>query len=371
MRALQAGRIKAEDPAVKHLDLCLGCRACEVACPSGVEYGALLEPTRDYIERHHKRSPAQLFLRRFLIERIFPFPNRMKLAMAPGLLVRSLGLGKFMPRFIKEALELLPANPSAAKMPALSPALGKRKGRVAFIEGCVMQVTFGCTNSASVRLLNAAGWDVVTPQGQGCCGALYSHNGNLAEAKECARRNIAAFEAEKVDAIIINAAGCGSTLKEYHHLLHDEPAWIERALGFSKSVKDLTEFLTTDNDLKFRPTTEKVTYHDACHLAHAQRITAAPRSLAARVPGVTLIPLPEADVCCGSAGSYNLTEPEMAEALQNRKVANLLKTEATLVLTSNPGCLLQMQAGLKKAGSPMRAMHLADFLADHLEIPQN
>ncbi|HEY3914226.1 MAG TPA: (Fe-S)-binding protein, partial [Verrucomicrobiae bacterium] len=219
-------------------------------------------------------------------------------------------------------------------------------------------------NANSVRLLNAAGYDVVTPPAQGCCGALYAHSGNLARACDCARANIAAFEGSGCEVIITNAAGCGSSLKEYGNWLKSEAA-----AQFGASVKDLTEFLAGRPLPPLKTSGERVTYHDACHLAHAQRIAQAPRDLVRTVAGENFVELPEADVCCGSAGTYNLTEPEMAERLQRRKIENILKTNAEIVVTSNPGCILQIQAGLNKAGSRIRVMHIADYLCGSIQPP--
>ncbi|MBA4149001.1 MAG: (Fe-S)-binding protein [Verrucomicrobia bacterium] len=372
MRALQQGRQPLGDATVHHIDLCLGCRACEVACPSGVQYGHLLEHTRDHIEKHHSRSTFQTFLRRVAIEKVFPFPTRMKLALLPARAVKLLHAENFLPKFAREALSLIPDNPSAGKLPEISPAFGEKRGTVGFISGCVMSVMFGDTNRASVKLLNRAGYDVVTPPAQGCCGALHAHSGRLELARDAARVNIAVFEQHNVDAIIINAAGCGSTLKEYENLLHHDPQWLDRAQKFSGKVKDLTEWLAKDLDAN-KPATPfktKVTYHDACHLAHAQRITKQPRDLVKAIAGENFVELTESDVCCGSAGTYNLTEPEMAERLGNRKTENILKTGAQIVVTSNPGCLLQIQAGLRKAGaSNVKAMHIADFLEEFSQHP--
>ena len=380
MRALQDGRLPLADTAVRHIDLCLGCRACEAACPSGVQYGALLEATRDYIEHHHDRGFFQSFLRRVAIEKIFPFPERMELALRPARLAKRLRLDKLLPRFAREALALLPDHTEASPLPELCPTKAPRRGRVGFVSGCVMSVMFAPTNAASVRLLNRAGYDVVTPTDQGCCGALYAHGGNLEAARAAARRNIAAFDTLELDAIIINAAGCGSTLKEYGHLLEGDPAWAERAAAFSGKVKDFSEWLASGefrvsgSGFRVNPAADnselgtlnpelKVTFHDACHLAHAQRITKAPRDLVRAVAGQNFVELPESDLCCGSAGSYNLTEPEMAAQLQRRKIRNILQTGARIVITTNPGCLLQIQAGLRDAGAnDVETMHLADYL---------
>ena len=380
MRALQDGRLPLADTAVRHIDLCLGCRACEAACPSGVQYGALLEATRDHIERHHDRGFFQTFLRRVAIERIFPFPERLDLVLRAARLMKGLRLDRILPRFAREGLALLPDHAEASPLPEHCPATAPRRGRVGFVSGCVMSVMFARTNAASVRLLNRVGYDVVTPPTQGCCGALHAHGGNLEAARDAARRNIAAFEAQDLDAIIINAAGCGSTLKEYGHLLEGDPAWAARAAAFASKVKDLSEWLVgaefrvpssgfrvspaADNsELETRNPELKATFHDACHLAHAQRITKAPRDLVRAVAGSNFVELPESDLCCGSAGSYNLTEPEMAARLQRRKIENILRTGAKIVVTTNPGCLLQIQAGLRAAGATdVQTVHLADYL---------
>jgi glycolate oxidase iron-sulfur subunit len=371
MRAVQDGRLPLGDTAVRHIDLCLGCRACEAVCPSGVPYGQLLEATRDHVERHHARSLWQALLRRFAIEQIFPFPERLELALLPAKLARRLKLDSLLPKFAREALALIPENARAVNLPEVSPASpASRRGRVGFVSGCVMSVMFGETNAASVRLLNRAGFDVVTPPEQGCCGALYAHGGNLEQARVAARHNIQVFESLDVEAIVINAAGCGSTLKEYGHLLAGDPAWAERAAAFSAKVKDLVEWLHQFSISNFQFSMlnfPRVTHHDACHLAHAQRVTKAPRDLVRAVAGENFVELPESDVCCGSAGSYNLTEPEMAERLQRRKTENILQTGAKIVITTNPGCLLQIRAGLRKAGAlDVEVLHLADYLERNL-----
>ena len=364
MRAIQAGRLDAGAATVRHIDLCLGCRACETACPSGVQYGTLLEETRDHIEKHHSRAPFQWLLRRLVIEQVFPFPWRMQVALWPVRVIRFLRLGFLLPKFAREMMELLPQQLTKGNLPAKRLVKVEAKGQVGFIEGCVMQVMFGDTNESSVELLNRDGWDVITPRGQGCCGALYAHSGQLAKARDCARRNIAAFENEPLDAIIINAAGCGSTLVEYGELLKDDPAWVKRAEVFSAKVKDLVTWLDSSR-LALSGSGAKVTYHDACHLAHAQGITAEPRELVKAKSGGELVELAESDLCCGSAGSYNLTEPEMASRLQKRKAQNIIDSGAEVVVTTNPGCLLQIQSGLRKAGAHhIRAIHIADYLLE-------
>ena len=364
MRAIQAGRLDVGAATVRHIDLCLGCRACETGCPSGVQYGALLEETRDHIEKHHSRGLFQWLLRRLVIEQVFPFRWRMQVALWPVRVIRFLRLGFLLPKFAREMMELLPQQLTKGNLPAKRLVKVEAKGQVGFIEGCVMQVMFGDTNESSVELLNRDGWDVITPRGQGCCGALYAHSGQLAKARDCARRNIAAFENEPLDAIIINAAGCGSTLVEYGELLKDDPAWVKRAEVFSAKVKDLVTWLDSSR-LALSGSGAKVTYHDACHLAHAQGITAEPRELVKAKSGGQLVELAESDLCCGSAGSYNLTEPEMASRLQKRKAQNIIDSGAEVVVTTNPGCLLQIQSGLRKAGAHhIRAIHIADYLLE-------
>lgn len=382
MRAVHEGRLPVAGAAALHVDRCLGCRACETACPSGVQYGALLEGSRDHFERRVRRSLFQSLLRRVLIERVFPHPWRMRLALLPAKFLRWLGVDALLPGFARDALALVPADARAVTLPEVSPtATQPARGRVGFVSGCVMSVMFGDTNANSVRLLNRAGYEVVTPRAQGCCGALFSHGGNLDAARACARRNIEAFERAGLDTIVINAAGCGSTLKEYGHLLHDDAAWRDRAAAFSAKVKDLTEELPIADcqlpigdsgrapaphigDWKSQIGNAPVTYHDACHLCHAQRITQPPRDLVRAVAGDRFVPLPESDVCCGSAGSYNLTEPEMAGRLQRRKVEHILGAGARVVITTNPGCILQIRAGLDRAGAKdIEVLHIADYLA--------
>ena len=364
MRALQDQRLSIAPATVRHIDLCLGCRACEAVCPSGVHYGELLEATRDHLEHRYERSPWQRFLRRIAIEKIFPFPKRFRVAIWPALILRRLGLAKLLPKFIRDSLDLLPGSTSVVELSEVSAASSQSaKQRAGFLSGCVMSVLFGETNSATVHLLNQNGYEVVTPRDQVCCGALFSHSGQLEKAREFARRNIEAFEKLKLDVIAINAAGCGSAMKEYGHLLEHDPKWAERARAFSAKVRDVTQLIEKQSAVL--PTdSELVTIHDACHLAHAQRITKPPRELVKAKAGQQFIELPEADVCCGSAGSYNLTEPEMAERLQRRKIENILKSGAKLVITTNPGCILQIRAGLKKAGrDDIKVLHLVDYLS--------
>ncbi len=365
MRQIQSGRAALDELAVSPIDMCLGCLACQPACPAGVHYGELLETTRDFIEHNHKRSLFEFLVRRVFIHQVFPYPWRMRLATAPIKYIRHLGIEKFLPKFARDALSLLPSNVAESDaLPEFSAATTGHRGRAGFVTGCVQSVLFGATNEASARLLNRAGYDVVTPLAQGCCGAIFSHSGHLEKARDCARRNIAAFETEELDYIVIAASGCGSTLKDYGHLLKDDPKWAARAKAFSAKMRDLVELLPVE---MFTPLAADdfpaVTYHDACHLANPQGIRQQPRDLLKAVCGKSYVELPETELCCGSAGTYNLTQPVMAAQLQQRKIANIARTGAKIVVTTNPGCLLQIQAGLRQAGrADIEALHIADFL---------
>jgi len=292
----------------------------------------------------------------------------MRLAVAPARVLKALQMERLLPTRLREALNLLPEQMHSDTTPEFSPSsIQPAKGTVGFVRGCVMSVMFGDTNASSVRLLNHIGYNVVTPRDQVCCGALFAHSGRLKLAREYATKNIAAFERHQFDTIVINAAGCGSTLKEYGHLLENDSC---HASGkeFSARVKDLTEFLGANGfaNQQFRPSSDLVTYHDACHLAHPQRITLQPRQLVRAVAGANYVELPEADICCGSAGTYNLTQPAMAEALRERKIKSILSTRATVVVTSNPGCIMQIRAGLDQATPKVRVVHIADYLNEAL-----
>lgn len=372
MRAVNDGRLSLDPGTVRHFDLCLGCRACEAACPSGVQYGALLEETREHVEERHQRGFLDGFIRRVMVERIFPNRRATQLALAPALLTKRLSLDRWLPKSLRRFTDLVPRRIETPQpLPAHSKTtVGNKLGTVGFISGCVMDVMFNRTNWNSIRLLNAAGYDVVTPANQTCCGALFAHSGKLDLAREKARQNIKLFAETGVDKIVINAAGCGSTLKEYDHLLSHDSEWKDKACNFAGKVIDLTEALVASPFFmaqlgKIRSEDQsgsRVTYHDACHLAHAQRVRNAPRQLLATALGAGFVEMPESDVCCGSAGSYNLTEPEMAARLQKRKLNNILSTMADTVVTTNPGCLLHIIAGVEQRGACVRVEHIADFL---------
>jgi len=360
MKGLEEGSLTLTPDVARHLDLCLGCRACETACPSGVRYGELIESARSFVEERHERSFADR-LRRRVITVLFPHPQLLRALLLPLRFLELVG-GLAALRRINGFAAMLPKLGWWEPLPEIVSSCGAERQRVGFVAGCVAQVLFAETNRATVRVLTRNGCSVTTPTRQGCCGALYLHAGARREALDCARHNIDTFP-DHLDAIIVNAAGCGVALKQYGELLADDPHYAARAHAFSAKVRDVTEFLAglplekPENEAHAR-----VTYHDACHLAHGQGIRAAPRALLQQIPGLELVELPESDTCCGSAGSYNLTEPEMARRLGDRKVANIRATGATCVAAANPGCAMQIQAGLRRAGLDISVKHPVELL---------
>jgi glycolate oxidase iron-sulfur subunit len=356
-----------------HMDNCLGCMACMTACPSGVQYNKLIEDTRAQVERNIPRSTSDGLFRKLLFA-TFPYVKRLRLLALPMLiyqrsglqrLVRATGLLRLLPRRLAQMEALLPPVPKGFMrgLPARVSAAAPRR-RVGMLAGCVQQVFFQHVNEATARVLAAEGCEVVIPQAQPCCGALMLHSGLDEQAAALARTMIAAFEAADVDTIVINAAGCGSTMKEYGHLLRDDPAWAARAAAFSAKCKDIAEVLCELPPRAPRhPLAMRVAYHDACHLRHAQAIYAEPRQLLATIPGLEVAEIDEASLCCGSAGVYNLLHPEPANQLGDRKVDNLLATKAEAVISANPGCLLQLMSGLRRRGlAAMPAFHMVELL---------
>ena len=357
-----------------HMDNCLGCMACMTACPSGVQYNKLIEDTRAQVERNVPRSTTDSLFRKILFA-TFPYVRRLRLLALPMLiyqrsglqkLLRASGLLRLLPKRLLQMESLLPRVPVGFMkgLPAkVSPAAAPRR-RVGMLSGCVQQVFFQHVNQATARVLAAEGCEVVIPQAQECCGALMLHSGLDEQAAALARRMIATFEKAKVDTIVINAAGCGSTMKEYGHLLRDDPAWAARAAEFSAKCKDISEILC---ELPARSPRHalpmRVAYHDACHLRHAQAIHAEPRRLLATIPGLEVAEIEESSLCCGSAGVYNLLHPEPANQLGDRKVENLLATKAEAVISANPGCLLQLMSGLRRRGlDAMPTYHMVELL---------
>lgn len=373
MRALGEGRVDATDTFVEHMSLCLDCRACEAACPTGVKYGYLMEATRAEIQARRPRTGFAKVLGWLVFKQLFPYPERLALFASflrayqrTGLqkLVRATGLLKQLPGKLDEAEALLPRISSRFFEPKGSvPPRGALRKRVAFFAGCIMRVAFAETNRATVRVLSRAGCQVDLPEEQICCGALHIHSGEREQAKEFARKNIAAFEQSDAEWVVVNAAGCGAALKEYGELLEHDPVWAERAKAFSARVRDLSEAVAALPSEGTAPALKaKVVYQDACHLLHAQRVRQQPRDVLKSIVGVNLVEMRDGDRCCGSAGIYNLTEPEMAERLGANKVENVDQTGADVVVSANPGCLIQLRAGLQKRGSKTKAVHLADFL---------
>ena len=371
MRAAAEGRAELTPGLARHLDLCLGCRACETACPSGVPFGQLLEATRAQLDRKRVRARESAHAMLEWALSIFPHPDRLGALLWPLRLYQASGLrtlvrasGILAPFKRLQAMDaLLPrVLPGASSLPELIPARGRARGRAALLTGCVQRFFFPEINLATARLLSAAGWEVVVPRAQGCCGALHLHAGRLDEFRAMARSLMATLGRD-VDIVVTNAAGCGSALKEYGHWLGDEEA--ERFAGL---VKDISEVLV-DADLPLGELRETVTYHDACHLAHGQKVRAQPRELLRRIPGVTLVELTDSDLCCGSAGVYNLLEPEMAAELGRRKLERIRETGARIVAAGNPGCIMQISQQALEAGLALEVMHPVTLLSRALREP--
>jgi glycolate oxidase iron-sulfur subunit len=371
MRSVTDGRLELSQEVRRHLELCLDCRACETACPSGVQYGKLIEPFRVAMEESAGGEKSNDWFHRWILFRLFPYPQRMRAAIAParwaqmlGLdrAVKSLGLLRLLPPRLRQLVEMLPPLPKAEPaLPAFLPAIGPRRARVALFTGCVGDAIFRPTNWATARVLQQNGCDVVVPQDQACCGAIHFHAGSSEPAQQFADTNVRAFSLDDVDAVIVNVAGCGAMLKDYGHHWHDaaQPAR-ER---FAGKVKDINEFLDQLGLIApAGPIDMTATYHDACHLGHAQKIREAPRRLLSQIPGLKLVDLPEAELCCGAAGTYNLTEPEMSGRLSRRKLGNILGTGARVVITANAGCLLQIAREARQQGEKLWIVHPMDLL---------
>lgn len=371
MKLALEGKAEMNEKWVSHFDSCLGCVSCMPACPSGVDYGKLIEATRAQIERNFQRPAKEKLHRKFLFES-FTHPERMKLLRLPLLAyqksglqaaLRAIGVFKALPKRLAALDSLLPTVEPAENVASVTPAIGELRRRVGVLLGCVQQAFFSHVNAATVRVLSAEGCEVVAPPGQSCCGALFVHAGEEAQAQELARKTIDAFEKANVEVIVMNAAGCGSALKEYGHLLRDDPAYAERARRFSARCQDVSEFLAAlPPRAERKPLNARVAFHDSCHLQHAQGVRAEPRTLLKQIPGMQLMEIPEAPICCGSAGIYNLVQPGAAQELGDRKAQHIIPLQADMVATGNPGCILQLQSSLARAGRPIPVVHTIQLL---------
>ncbi len=369
MRAAAEGRIGLEGALRQHLDLCLGCRACETACPSGVQYGALLERARADLAEQHRAGPVERGIRRLALRELMPRRGRLRgLARVSGPMQR-IGLTRLavrlpgLPRWLRTLADLLPPElrDVHAPMGVTLPAQGARRGRVFFLAGCVQDAFLGHVNAATIRVLQRCGYEVTIPAGQTCCGAAALHLGDREDARRLARQNIDACRGDS--AIISNAGGCGAALKEYGHLLHDDREYAAAAADFAARVQDVSEFLAAQPERPAaRPLNLRVTYADSCHLRHGQRVAAEPRALLASLPGVELVELERPDMCCGSAGVYNIVQAETADCVLDAKMKDVAATGAQVVVVTNTGCHMQLVHGVRRAGLDVRVMHLVELL---------
>ncbi|MCM3782518.1 (Fe-S)-binding protein [Neobacillus mesonae] len=387
MKAVADGIMEPDQSFQDQMSHCLGCRACEPACPADVKYGRLIEQARDAIEDHREHKPLVNGLRKVFFNGIFPHRSRLKwlgksiaVYQKSGLhkVVRRSGALRLLPEQIGEMERILPDSSGQGvleRLGSLYPAKGEMIGRVALFRGCIMDVLFAQTNVNTVRLLSEAGYEVVIPDHQVCCGALHAHSGELGQARDLARTNIKAFEDAGIEHIVTNAGGCGASLVEYEHLLREDPDYGKTAADFSARVKDVSTLLLQGRLPEFIHdcTTSKseratVTYQDSCHLRNVMKNADAPRQLIQQVANIQYIEMKEADRCCGSAGIYNVTQPEMAGKILKHKMEHAKRTEARYILTSNPGCHMQMKLGVEKHGDgkPIEVMHIADFLAERM-----
>lgn len=371
MKLAAEGAAQMTPKWVSHFDTCLGCMACMTACPSGVDYGKLIEATRAQIERNFPRSSAEKRHRHFLFD-MFTRPDRLRRLRAPLLayqksglqsLVRGLRLTKLLPKKWETMEALLPRLTSQEAVPEVTRAVGVKRRRVGLLLGCVQREFFSQVNTATVRVLAAEGCEVVAPQAQTCCGALLVHAGEEAAAIELAKKTIDVFKQANVETVVTNAAGCGSNVKEYAHLLRDDPEYAERARNFSAKCKDITEVLAELEPRSQRhPLKLRVAFHDSCHLQHAQGVRSQPRALLAGIPGLELAEIPESAICCGSAGIYNLVQPDAANSLGARKAELISQLKADVVATGNPGCVLQLRSSLSRQHQKTPVVHTIQIL---------
>jgi len=378
MRRIADGEMEVTEAFAREMYFCLGCLACETACPAGVQYSRLFEYARADIEHSGVlHTPRRDFIRTASLKVLFTNPNLLRglgrllwAYQATGMqsLVRRLGLTRLLPRKLREmeplTPEVKPRFSDSLIAPVETPPAPPRY-RVGLLTGCVQDLIYPDVNRDTADVLLANGCEVVTPRAQFCCGSLHAHNGELETAREMARRTLDAFDLDGLDAVITNAAGCGSHLKTYGHLLHDDPQYAERAARWDAKLKDIHEWLAAIGIAPPRPgiAPMRVTYHEACHLCHGQKITRQPREILRAIPGLELVELPESTWCCGSAGVYNITQPEMSQELLRRKLDQVAQTAAPIVATANPGCLVQIVAGLRERGCAVEARHPIALLA--------
>jgi glycolate oxidase iron-sulfur subunit len=375
MDAGHQGRVSLNSTIIEHFDRCLGDMACVTACPSGVQYGKLIEATRAQVERNYSREPRDRLWREVIFQ-VFPRRRRLRvlawplaLLQASGAiqLLRRSGLARRLPdprlRMLEQLMPEVSPGDLRRRVPVFTPAVGERRARVALLTGCVQSIFFSAVNQATARVLSAEGCDVYAPPAQDCCGALALHAGREEAALEWARRAIDVFSEREVDWVVTNAAGCGSTMKEYGYVLRQDPIYADQAAAFDKKVRDVTEVLATLGPRAQRhPLPLRVAYHDACHLAHAQRVRVPPRAVLRSIPELEVLEPADSEICCGSAGIYNLTEPEIAGQLMERKVRNLLATRPDAIASGNPGCTLQIRAGLRRAEAAVPVVHPIELL---------
>ncbi len=379
IRAVDEGRLSPDSPGFKqHMYHCLDCRACQTICPSGVKVGELVVAARAEIDKREPQPWLERFLKRVVLRWVLMRPERVELAMAPVRFYQRIGLqrlvraskllGKLPGRlnvlgFMEELLPRLPGRPLRQDLMEVTPARGERRYRVGFFLGCVMNVVYAEASRSTVNVLIENGCEVVTPKAQRCCGAPHAAEGDTRTLRELARHNVDLFENWDLDYVVSDCAACAAQTKEYAHLLRDEPEYRVRAIAFSRKVREITELLA-EIPLK-QPRGEmpvRVTYHEACHLCHAQGVKRQPRKVINQIPGIEFVEMKESDWCCGSAGIYNLTHPDRATEILDRKLQNVAATEADVVLTGNPGCLLQLEAGVKRTGIKTRVLHPTQLL---------
>ncbi len=377
MRGVTEGLYDVTPSFAEHMDVCLACRACQTACPASINFGQMVEAARAQALQSVPQKPLARFLRWLVLKQLFPHQWRLKLLARSLRLYQRSGMQSLarrlhlIPPGLRASEALLPRLPDHSfASNRIIPAEGEMRGRVAFLVGCVMGTVYADTDAATVRVLARNGFEVIVPAGQNCCGALAIHAGERATAQGMARRNIDAFLAHKVDAIIVNAAGCGVALKEYKDLLHDDPEYAEKARRFSALLRDATEFLA---DQGIRPPKHEIrarcTYQDPCHLAHGQGIRAQPRMLLQIIPGLELVEMRDADRCCGSAGIYNITHPDLSDLVLDEKMQNVAAAQPDIIVTANAGCLLQLQHGVQRAGLNAQVMHVMDMLDQAYGMP--